>query len=102
MNVVFLHIAIIFNMLSDEKTHVRDELFTRLPNRSYTVRVNSAAIDVSLRACLDRLFDKQPVTVTDATETQEADLVVVRDGEPVARSDAEDVLKSLLLLSFAR
>lgn len=76
---------------------MRDELFTQLPNRSYTIRVNSAAIEVPLQACLDRLFEKQPVAVSDATDTQEADLVVVRDGEPVARSDAEDVLKSVLL-----
>lgn len=78
---------------------MKDELFTQLPNRSYTIRVNSATTEVPIQACLDRLFEKQPVAVTDATDTQEADLVVVRDGEPVARSDAEDVLESVLLVN---
>jgi len=81
------------------KLAVKDRLFTRLPNTSCAIRVNSAAIDVPIRESLNRLFDKQPVTVTDAPDTQAADIVVERDGEPVARSSAEALLQSVLLVN---
>ena len=86
-------------MIRVTKLFVKDRLFTRLPNTSCSIRVNSAVIDVPIRASLNRLFEKQPVTVTEAPETQAADIVVERDGSLVARSSAEALLQSVLLVN---
>lgn len=48
---------------------------------------------------MDRIFDKQPVTVTEGSEDQHGEVVVVENGEILAASPVDEVLRSLLLVN---
>jgi hypothetical protein len=76
-----------------------DRLFTQLPSRSYTIRVDPAVSIGPIREILGRIFDTQPVAVTEGTANQAGDIEVVRDGTVVASSSAEAIMQSVLLVN---
>ncbi len=76
-----------------------DQLIAELPSRSYTIRVDPTASVAPVRETLARVFDTQPVSVTEGTADQHGDIVVVEDGTVVASSSVEEVLRAVLLVN---
>ena len=76
-----------------------DEIFERLPAVQYSIHIDPEAAVVPLRDALDRIFEEQPVSVTNALPDQTSDIVVVRNGEVVANSSAEELLRAVLLIN---
>ncbi len=52
-----------------------------------------------VREALHRLFDNQPVTICEGAANQNDDLVVIRDGEIIASSSVDELLRSVLLIN---
>jgi len=73
-----------------------DVILEELPDIQHTIRV---APDVSIRSALDRLFEKQPISVTDGSSEQSDDIVAVRDGEIVATASADTLLRTVFLIN---
>jgi len=76
-----------------------DPLLAELPSRSYTIRVDPTASVAPVRETLARIFDTQPVSVTEGTADQQAEIVVVEDGTIVASSSVDEVLQAVLLVN---
>jgi DICT domain-containing protein len=76
-----------------------DRLFTQLPSRSYTIRVDPAVSIGPIREILSRIFETQPIAVTEGDVDQQGEIEVVRDGTVVAASSAEEIMQSVLLVN---
>jgi hypothetical protein len=74
-------------------------LIDQFANASPTVRIDPDASAVSIYPILDRLFEDQPVTITDSAVDQPDDIAVIRDGDIAASSSAEELLRSVLLVN---
>jgi len=75
-----------------------DRLFTQLPSRSYTIRIDPDASVAPIRETVERLFDKQPVSVTGGS-VEDGGIEVIRDGERIATSSADELLQAVLLVN---
>lgn len=76
-----------------------DHLIERLADASPTVRINPDTCAGPVRETLDRIFENQPVSIAETPAGQNEDIVVVRDGEVVAGSSTEELLRSILLVN---
>ena len=76
-----------------------DRLFTQLPNRAYTIRVDPTASVAPVRETLLRVFDKQPVDVTTGSANQAGEIEVISDGQRLAASSVDELFQSLLLVN---
>ena len=76
-----------------------EHLIERFADASPTVRVDPDACVAPVRETLDRIFENQPISITETPGEQRNDIVVVRDGEVVAGSSTEELLRSVLLVN---
>lgn len=76
-----------------------DHLIDRFADAAPTVHVDPDACVAPVRETLDRIFENQPVSITETPAGQSGDIVVVRDGDVVASSSAEELLRSVLLVN---
>lgn len=76
-----------------------EHLIERFADASPTVRVDPNACVAPVRETLGRIFENQPVSITETPADQSDDIVVVRDGEVVAGSSTEEFLRSVLLIN---
>lgn len=70
-----------------------------IENASPTVCIDPEASFAPVREVMDRLFENQPVSISEGSADQSDDLVVVRDGETIASSSIEELLRSVLLIN---
>ncbi len=76
-----------------------NNLIDRFANASPTLHIDSDACVAPVHETMDQLFENQPVTVSGGSSDQPDDVVVLRDGEVVASSSAEEILESVLLIN---
>jgi hypothetical protein len=75
------------------------QLLEQLPERQITIRVAPDASVVSIGESLERLFEEQPVSVTDGPSEQASDVVVAQDGEIIATSSTDELLSTIFLIN---
>lgn len=75
-----------------------DRLFRQLPSRSCTIRIDPDASVAPIRETVERLFDTQPVAVTGGP-VDGGGIEVIRDGERIASSSADELLQAVLLVN---
>ena len=76
-----------------------NRLIDRFANASPTLYIDPDACVAPVHEAMDQLFEDQPVTVSGGSSDQPDDIVVVRDGEVVASSSADELLESVLLIN---
>lgn len=74
-------------------------ILEQLPDDQYTIRVAPDASIVSIGDSLTRLFEEQPVSVTEGSSEQPNDIVVAQDDEVLAASSADALLSTIFLIN---
>jgi len=74
-------------------------LIDQIEDSTLTICIDPDASVASVRESVDRLFENQPVATRQEVANQRDDIVLMRDGEIVASSSAEELLESILLIN---
>ena len=76
-----------------------NQLLEQLPDIQYTISVAPDASVVPIGDSLERLFEDQPVSVTDGPSEQTSDVVVTQDDEIIAASSTDELLSTIFLVN---
>jgi len=74
-------------------------LHNDIPTDSCTIEINTSDIYTSIQRSINRLFDKQPVTVKETQNKNQDAIVLKRNGEFITSSTTKELMRSIFLVN---